>query len=394
MSTFGAIPVGKILGAVGIATGVLGAAALGGVTAQRLALRRRAAAAGTEGGDGYGALDADRSYSVVADDGVHLHVEEVGPVDAPLTVVFAHGWALRAGAWHFQRLAFAPPTDGGEDPADGAAAAAGPAGLTIRMVFYDQRSHGRSGRAAVGHSTMVDLAGDLRAVIATAAPEGPIVLVGHSMGGMALLTLLHRDPDLFAERVVGVGLISSSATDLRRDEFTRVLLSGSNPVIRLATSAAARYPTVLERSRAGVKDLVWLLTRSIGFARRDIPAALVDYLDEMISGTPFEVIADFAPTLLSFDQIDELPALSGIPTLILCGDQDRVTPLARSRAMADVLPDAVFVVVPAAGHMAILEAPEPVNDALRDLFERAAAFAVDRGAIGAATDRDRDPARQ
>jgi pimeloyl-ACP methyl ester carboxylesterase len=106
--------VGKILGAAGIATGVLGAAALGGVTAQRVSVRRYQSAQSALMTDpkqehGYGALQADRTYSVDAEDGVALYVEEVGPVTAPITVIFSHGWTLRSGAWHYQRLGLAGP---------------------------------------------------------------------------------------------------------------------------------------------------------------------------------------------------------------------------------------------------------------------------------------------
>src|SRR5690606_31084170 len=87
-----------------------------------------------------------------------------------------------------------------------------------RLVFYDQRSHGRSSRAAPGHATIDDLATDLAAVIGTAAPTGPLVLVGHSMGGMALLALAGRDPDLFADRVHGVALLSTSANETAGSE--------------------------------------------------------------------------------------------------------------------------------------------------------------------------------
>ena len=352
-------PLVRILGAVGIAGGVVGAAALGGVTAQRRAVRRYRQVAPDGDGDGYGALDADRTYSVVAEDGVVLAVEEVGPVDAALTVVFAHGWTLRAGAWHYQRLALAHPVGDDDGPA-------------VRLVFYDQRSHGRSTRAEPGHSTMADLAADLAQVLATAAPQGPVVIVGHSMGGMALLTLAGRDPGYFSARVAGVALISTSATALHQAELGRLLVAGSTSVVKLISTTVARYPTWIERSRSGSRDAVWLLTRALGFARKDIPASLVDYLDEMISGTPVEVIADFTPALLSMDQLDALPTLEGLPVLVACGDADRLTPLKRSRALAAALPDAEFVIVPGAGHMAILEAPEPIDEALDRLLLRAA----------------------
>ncbi|MBM9467574.1 alpha/beta fold hydrolase [Nakamurella leprariae] len=374
--------VGRLVGAAGIVTGVVGAAALGGMTAQRRAVRHyrdvTAQAVGELAGVpddvAYDSLVPDRSYSVVSDDGVVLAVEEVGPADAPLTVVFAHGWTLRAGAWHYQRLALSGgwPRPDGAGGAQERTAPPDDAGMPVmRLVFYDQRSHGRSSRAPLGSSTMAHLADDLAAVVATAAPTGPLVVVGHSMGAMALLTLAGRD-ERFVQRLVGVGLISTTATALRQPELTRMLVSGSNPLLKVLTATAARYPALFERGRRSSRDAVWLLTRTLGFARRDVPGAMVDYLDEMISSTPADVIADFLPVLLSMDQRPALARLTGRPTLILCGDADRMTPISRSRAMAAALPGAEMVTVAGAGHMAILEAPAEVNQAVRRLLVRAA----------------------
>ncbi len=349
---------GKILGAASIGTGLVGAAAVGGLTAQRRAVRRYHASVGDD--PGYDALDADRTYSVLGDDGVVLHVEEVGPPDAPLTVIFGHGWTLRSGAWHYQRIGLSGPGFG-----------AGGTGPTARLVFFDQRSHGKSSRADSGHTTMVDLAGDLAAVLATAAPTGPVVLVGHSMGGMALITLAGLRPNLFTERVAGVALVSTSAGEVPTAQLARTLLSTNSAVVKLVSAAVSRYPALIERGRLGSRDAVWLLTRTLGFARKDVPGELVDYLDEMISATPVEVIADFLPALVGLDQAAALPVLASVPVVVLCGDEDRQTPLARSKAIAAQLPDAEFVVLAGAGHMAILERPEQVNDALRSLFDRA-----------------------
>lgn len=355
---------GKIIGVTSIATGVIGAAALGGVTAQRRAVRKYRAGAGVDAG-GYDTLDADRTYSVLADDGVVLHVEEVGPETAPLTVIFSHGWTLRSGAWHFQRIGLS-----------GRGFGTGRAGPSARLVFYDQRSHGRSSMASEGRSTMKDLARDLEAVIATAAPDGPIVLIGHSMGGMALLTLAGLRPRLFAQRVAGVGLVSTSSSELSSPQVARGLLLGSGMVLKAAGFAASRYPKIIEKGRSSSRDAVWLLTRALGFARKDVPGDLVDYLDEMISGTPVSVIADFIPALVSLDQSDSLMVLADLPVEIICGEKDLQTPISRSQVMAQALPDAELVVIPGAGHMAIMESPEVVNEALRRLLERAVGFAA------------------
>ena len=243
------------------------------------------------------------------------------------------------------------------------------------MVFYDQRSHGRSSRGPEPHPSMELLGQDLAAVLATAAPHGPIVLVGHSMGGMAVLALAGSDPALFAARVAGVALLSTSATQTPSAEIGRIFLRGSNPVVKMVSGVAARYASILERGRPVAKDAVWLVTRLIGFARRDVPVSLVDYLDEMLSDTPIEVIADFVPGVLAHDQTAALPALAGIPALVLVGDSDRITPPAQSRFLADALPDAEFVLVEQAGHLAMMEAPVETNEALRGLLTgRASAY--------------------
>ena len=374
--------VGRILGAAGIATGVLGAAALGGVTAQRMVVRRYQAAqaallADPRDEQGYGLLQSDRTYSVDAEDGVALHVEEVGPVTAPLTVIFSHGWTLRSGAWHYQRLGLAGAGFGAAGTPDEGQNTDTTAHLgRARLVFYDQRSHGASTRAPEGHSTMEFLASDLSQMIATAAPVGPVVLVGHSMGGMAMLALAARRPELFADRVAGIGLICTGATAMRPSELTKLLMTGGNPLVRAVTTLAVRYPALFERGRESSRDAVWLLTRSLGFARDDVSGAMVDYLDEMISGTAVEVIAEFAPALLAHDQSAALPALAGIPTVIVAGDKDRMTPLARSQAIADALPDADFVVAEGSGHMAMMEDPTLINDALRAMLRRAVQHAA------------------
>ena len=230
---------GRVLGTAGVVGGILGAAALGGMTAQRVAVRRYRASNDNE--DGFDSLPSDRNYSVVAEDGVALHVEEVGELDAPLTVVFSHGWTLRSGAWHFQRLGLAGPNFGSEDAAGIPAA---------RLVFYDHRSHGRSTKAAPGNVTLDYLASDLAAVIATAAPSGPIAIIGHSMGGMSLLTLAGRDPEFFARRVAGVGLVSTSASEVEPVPAGWLRLNSGNPFLPVVVAAASRYPGIFERGRA------------------------------------------------------------------------------------------------------------------------------------------------
>src|SRR3954469_4785780 len=184
---------GRILGAAAGAMGLAAAAAPLGIRRQSRAIERRR-------GDGtpFGSLHS-APMTVVADDGVPLHVEvdeldpDVRRRTSPLTIVFCHGYALNLDSWHFQRAAYR--------------------GL-VRAVYYDQRSHGRSGRSPEDHATVEQLGQDLAMILEHVVPEGPVVLVGHSMGGMTIVALAEEHPELIGDRIVGVGLISTTAGGL------------------------------------------------------------------------------------------------------------------------------------------------------------------------------------
>jgi pimeloyl-ACP methyl ester carboxylesterase len=306
----------------------------------------------------------DRSGRVVAEDGVGLYYEEVGPADAPLTVVFVHGYCLQLGEFVFQRRALSEHFGG-----------------RARLVFYDQRSHGRSDRSEPDKVTIDQLGRDLVAVLDTLAPAGPIVLVGHSMGGMALLAFAQLRPDLFRrgrgrasrQRVIAVALLSTSAGRIGAITLglPAMLARFNEPLVPLLLRGARRRGDLIERGRALGSDVAWVFTRRLSFSGADVDPATVDYLAEMISATRIEVVADFYPAIVSHDKLAALPVLESVEALVLCGDHDLLTPLAHSEQIAAALPKATLVVVPDAGHVALLERPDVVTDALIELIDRA-----------------------
>ena len=139
------------------------------------------------------------------------------------------------------------------------------------------------------------------------------------MGGMAILTLAAHNPELFAERIAGIGLICTGASYLRPSELTgccspaETRWSGRSPTSRPGTRPSSNGAGPTAGMRSGCSP------GALGFARKDVPGAMVDYLDEMISGTPVEVIAEFTPALFAHDQTAAVPALDGIPTVIIGG---------------------------------------------------------------------------
>ncbi|HET6818538.1 MAG TPA: alpha/beta hydrolase [Mycobacteriales bacterium] len=346
---------GKRLGIAAAAAGVAAGAVAAGVAAERRVVGRARSGPDRFADEPFGMLHT-AGRTVLADDGVPLHVEVDGNEAAELTVVFVHGFTLSMDCWHFQR----------RDLRDDA-----------RLVFFDQRSHGASGRSPRHHSTIDQLGRDLEAVLRAVAPDGPVVLVGHSMGGMTILALADRAPELFAERVVGVGLVSTAAGAFAETVFGipgfvgRALRPVAPGVIRVANRRAA----LIESGRKRGSDLAYVLTRRFAFGGA-VPPSLVDFMERMVAHTPVEVMTEFFDTFLSHDKLEALDVLRDVEALVLCGEKDLLTPPHNSQVMADALPDAELLLVPGAGHMVILERPAVVNAALTRLLGRATSRAA------------------
>jgi pimeloyl-ACP methyl ester carboxylesterase len=336
--------------------GLVAAGAAAGVAVEKYAIGRVRGRPDPEADEPFGRLRPERTRTVPTEDGVPLAVEEVGPADASLTVVFVHGLALALGSWHYQRLGLADMTR-----------------PRLRMVFYDQRSHGRSGRADPDTVTIDQLGEDLYRVLAEVVPAGPIVLVGHSMGGMAVLALADRHPELLGPRVIGVALLSTSTGRLSEVSYGLPAVTARlrGPVMPLLLRTVRSRSALIERSRKFGSDVAWLLTRRYSFGSGDVSPALVDYVESMIAATPVDVVADFFPALTAHDKLSAVSRLAAVETLIAVGDKDLLTPEEHSRRMAELLPGAELLVLAGAGHLAMMERPALVNLRLRAFLHRA-----------------------
>jgi pimeloyl-ACP methyl ester carboxylesterase len=134
---------------------------------------------------------------------------------------------------------------------------------------------------------------------------------------------------------------------------------------------ARRRPGLVEGGRRIGSDLAWLITRRLSFADKSVDGAVVDFLHELISATPIEAIADFHATLMAHDGTAGLAAMGDVPVAVVVGDHDVMTPVAHSRRMAEALPQAELTIVADAGHLAMLERPELVDDAIAGLVDAA-----------------------
>jgi pimeloyl-ACP methyl ester carboxylesterase len=333
------------------AAGVGAVGAIAGATVAGSMLNRRAVIDDPFADEDFDTLDGDRSYLVTTPDGVPLAVREVGPTDAPLTVVFAHGFCLRMSAFHFQRMRLCDEW-----------------GTQVRMIFYDQRGHGRSGKAPPETYTLTQLGKDLETVLQVISPRGPIVLVGHSMGGMTVLSHARQFPRHYGGRIVGAALISSAAEGVAESPLGEIL---NNPALEAVLRAARSAPKLVQRGRTAARSLIGPILRAASFSDMRVSPSIVAFSEKMMLETPIPTMVEFLHALQVHDETVGLPTLAKIPTLIVCGDHDLVTPAEYSRKMAEVLPESELVIVAKAGHLVLLERPASVNDGLVRLVKHA-----------------------
>ncbi|MFF4043838.1 alpha/beta fold hydrolase [Streptomyces sp. NPDC001816] len=370
----------RATGIAGAAIGVIAAGAAAGVAIERMTVgrgMRRKARLALDSAGPYGTLRGTPGKAY-ADDGTELYYEvddvepDLGPnvsprrrrlfgrkAPAPVTVVFSHGYCLNQDSWHFQRAALRG---------------------VVRTVHWDQRSHGRSARGVVqtqdGVPVAIEQLGrDLKAVLDAAVPNGPIVLVGHSMGGMTMMALADQFPELIRDRVVATAFVGTSSGRLGEVNFG-LPLAGVNAVRRIlpgVLKALGQQAELVEKGRRATADLFAGIIKRYSFATRDVDPAVERFAERMIESTPIDVVAEFYPAFTDHDKTEALACFRDVPVLVLAGVQDLVTPSEHSEAIADLLPEAELVLVPDAGHLVMLEHPEVVTDRLADLLTRAGA---------------------
>lgn len=340
-------------GGAGWLAGAAGVAAVGSAAGVSLArsLRRRVSDDDPHRDEDFELLDADRSCVVTTPDGVPLAVREVGPETAPLTVVFAHGFCLRMGSFHFQRARLTEQW-----------------GKQVRMVFYDQRGHGQSGEASPDTYTVEQLGQDLESVLAVMAPKGPVVLVGHSMGGMTVLSHARQYPQRYPTRIVGAALISSAAEGVSRSPLGEIL---KNPALEAVRFGARYAPKTMHRGRWAARSVIGPILRAASYGDEGVSPSVVAFSERMMHDTPIATVVEFLHALEVHDETAALETLNKIETLVACGDRDLLTPMEYSQEMADTLAKCELEIVGGAGHLVQLERPEVIDDALVRLVERA-----------------------
>ncbi|MFF3504205.1 alpha/beta fold hydrolase [Streptomyces sp. NPDC003247] len=282
-----------------------------------------------------GVVGAPRELTAVSADGASLHVQVYGPDTAP-AVVLAHGWTCSTAFWAAQVEALA---------------------ADHKVVVYDQRGHGRT-PASPACSTDA-LADDLEAVLtATLAPGEKAVVAGHSMGGMTIMAASGRPA--FREHAAAAVLCSTGSSRLVAESTVLPLRPG-----RLRTWLTGR----VLGSRAPLGPVTPVARRVLKYATMGAGSAphMVDACARIVHACPRAVRHSWSHVLSLLD-LDHAVRELRVPTAVIAGTADRLTPPVHARRIADALPDCAGLrELPGIGHMTPVEAPDLVTATIRDL---------------------------
>jgi pimeloyl-ACP methyl ester carboxylesterase len=313
-----------------IAAGTVGGVAAAGYAAQRIAAGR---VRRMPDGDSARVLRATPYTEHVLDThdpGGTLFVAESGDPAAP-PIVLSHGVTLSVRTWFYQLEQL--PREG------------------FRAIAFDHRGHGKSVLGEAGHS-LANLAEDLKTVV-LGLDLRDALLVGHSLGGVAVQAFVARYPGLAAERVSGIVLLSTLA-------YT--------PFGSRSTQTKVR----LERLTKRTPDAAWLWNRRnlgllaarVGFGKDPQPSH-VELVRRMMTECSPETRRDAPRVLIGLDLTDELPNIR-IPTLVIGGTADVLTPPFEARRMAELIPGARLELMRGGGHMLMLEREAELNRMIVD----------------------------
>lgn len=280
-----------------------------------------------------------RTLRVPVSYGANLFVEEIAPArpiaDGTPTLVLSHGWCLDRTSWH--KVVAGVQRD-----------------RPIRVVIYDQRGHGRSSMGQMTEPSVRILGDDLFEVIQATAPRSPLVVAGHSMGGMSIMAYAGLHHTHFAEHVHGVVLCSTACS-----------LEGRNaiPLETFLMAVASRAPGI--PPRLFVPRMVQgRLLFGVGADKEDIRHAVAQ-----VKNTKMPTIGRFFYAIERHNESESLAHFVDVPTHIIAGSDDRLIPVPVAEALASLIPDSQLKVLQDIGHMSTYESDEVIVESILTMLD-------------------------
>lgn len=276
-------------------------------------------------------------------DGTRIYAESFGPADG-LPVVLAHGWTENLTYWIYIIKELSS--------------------RGFRVVSYDLRGHGESDGA--GDYSIIRFGEDLEAVLTEVVPEGRKALIaGHSLGAMSIVSWAnHHDVE---RRVGAVVLANTGVGDLLAEQLLLPLPAfarGLNRTVATSRFIGSRAP--LPRFSS---PLSHAMMRWVAFGPSASPAQLAFY-ERMLIAMPPRARADVGIAISEIDLYEALPRIT-VPTSVIAGEKDRLTPPSHAKRIAAELPALQeLIILPNTGHMGPLERPHEITQAIVGLAEK------------------------
>lgn len=288
-------------------------------------------------------FESDRSWRIERPDGTVLYVEAHGPANAP-TILLTHGWGLNSTVWCYFRKHLAGQ---------------------FRLVAWDLPGLGRSTRPKNGDYSMEKMAHDLEAVLDSCG-EQPVILLGHSIGGMVTLTFCRLFPQHLGSRVTGLVLQNTTYTDpLQTMPCSRLMRALKSPVL-----------TPLLYLQIVFSPLIWafnflsyllgtahLFTHMMQFGGAETSEQLEFAARFNLPQSPAVRARGFL-AMFRYDATEVLPTIP-VPALICTGGRDRLTGAEAGRTLCERIPRAQKLHLDTAGHLTLLEHNEQFCQAVR-----------------------------
>ena len=299
------------------------------------------------------------SVQVRGVDGADLYVETSGTAGSP-TVILTHGWGLDSTIWNYAKSDLAK---------------------RFRVVSWDLPGLGKSTTGKPNGVSLTAFAANLRSVIHETT--GPVVLVGHSIGGMTIQTLARNFPEMLGREVVGLVLINTTHINpLRTIIFSPLFQALRLPVIKpLMFLAIALQPLAwLSAWQSYLSGMAHVANR-FGFGRF-VTRSQLEHTTLLATRNPPGVLARGNLAMFEWDATATLPTIP-VPVLVIGGDRDIVTKLEASRTIASAIPDARLQVVEGVNHMGFLERADLYNEAVATFVDEVTSNAANHKYAGA-----------
>jgi len=304
-----------------------------------------------KGADEPKALRTGTVQRIARPDGSVVQVEFYGPEDGQ-PIILCHGWGPNSTVWYYVKRQLSD---------------------RFRLIVWDLPGLGKSTKPKNKNYSIEKYARDLEAVVAIAG-EKPVILLGHSLGGMLILTFCRLFPEYLGRRVAGLILVDATYTNPVKTS----ILSGLLRALQKPLLEPILYLTIV------LSPIVWLMTwlsylngllyisvEVSGFTGKETRGQL-DFSAFLSALGPPGVLARGTLAMFDFEETETLSTIN-VPTLVIVGAADIATVPATSVHMKAALPQAELVTLKPGGHMGLMERNQQFAEAVRAFSEKVAA---------------------